>query len=525
MCAPGNRLPRILALLSLLLPLLAACQAPPRFVILSGSENETLEPLIEEFAASRRVEVELRYKGSVDIMNELRAGAEGLDAVWPANSLWIALGDRDRRVRRTSSVMQSPVAFGIRESLARELGFDSREPAARDILNAVAAGRLRFMMTSATQSNSGASAYLGFLSALAGNPETLSLGDLDKPALREGMRAFLAGVDRSSGSSGWLKELFLSSDYDAMVNYESVLIETNLALIAAGREPLLIIYPRDGTVIADSPLGLLATGDARKESFHKELVDFLLSPAIQKRLVASGRRPAFAGSLALDPSVFRPEWGIDPSRSLGAFRMPEPAVIEKALLLYQTELRKPSFTVFCLDYSGSMAGPGERALEDAMSLLLDRERAAEYLIQPGTADRIVAIPFSGEPRQALEGRGSDLASLELLAARIRSLEPGGNTDIFSPVIEALGILAAEPRLGDYIPAIVLMTDGESNTGKSAADLDAAWRKTGLDIPVFSIAFGGADESQLGHIAALTRARVFDGRSNLPKAFRTVKGYN
>ena len=47
----------------------------------------------------------------------------------------------------------------------------------------------------------------------------------------------------------------------------------------------------------------------------------------------------------------------------------------------------------------------------------------------------------------------------------------------------------------------------------------------LDIPIFSIMFGDADESQLEELAEYSNARVFDGRENLTEAFRSVKGYN
>jgi Ca-activated chloride channel family protein len=47
----------------------------------------------------------------------------------------------------------------------------------------------------------------------------------------------------------------------------------------------------------------------------------------------------------------------------------------------------------------------------------------------------------------------------------------------------------------------------------------------MDIPVFSIMFGKAVESQLVDIARLTRGRVFDGKTNLIQAFRSAKGYN
>ena len=70
-----------------------------------------------------------------------------------------------------------------------------------------------------------------------------------------------------------------------------------------------------------------------------------------------------------------------------------------------------------------------------------------------------------------------------------------------------------------------MTDGESNTGKTFEDLEAAWKTYGRDIPVFLIKFGDASDQQLSRIADLTNGAVFDGRKDLISAFRKVKGYN
>jgi Ca-activated chloride channel family protein len=158
--------------------------------------------------------------------------------VWPASSIWISLGDTDFRVKHTESTSISPVVFGIRKSLAEELGFVGREVSITDLMEAIQAGNLRFCMTSATQSNSGASAYLGFLSGLAGSPEVLTQDILTQPAVQTNIRELLAGVERSSGSSEWLKTMFLAGDYDAMVNYESLIITTNEELVARGDEPL-----------------------------------------------------------------------------------------------------------------------------------------------------------------------------------------------------------------------------------------------------------------------------------------------
>ena len=81
----------------------------------------------------------------------------------------------------------------------------------------------------------------------------------------------------------------------------------------------------------------------------------------------------------------------------------------------------------------------------------------------------------------------------------------------------------EYDLSQYTPAIILLTDGMS--GGSFEEFESAYQELGSEVPVFSIMFGDADESQLQELAEYTNARVFDGRENLTEAFRSVKGYN
>lgn len=156
------------------------------FRVLSGSENRTLEPLIEQFNRQERENVQLDYKGSVDIMLELEQGGSlPYDAVWPANSLWIALGDTHNVVRNQESIMRSPVVLGVKRSVAQQLGWVGHDVRVNEILQAAEQGRIRSMMTSATQSNSGAAAYLGYLYAFAGNPPVLTAEHLRQPEVRE----------------------------------------------------------------------------------------------------------------------------------------------------------------------------------------------------------------------------------------------------------------------------------------------------------------------------------------------------
>ncbi len=493
--------------------------------IISGSENEELEPIINEFGKNNGIQINMKYKGSIDIMLGLESETINADAVWPANSLWISLGDKNRQVKHLKSIMTSPVVLGVKKSKAKELGFIDKDIKVQDILNNTRNGKLSFIMTSATQSNSGASAYFGFLYALLGNPDILTKEQLYQPELKKSIRDLLAGVNRSSGSSGWLKDLFLNGNYDAMFNYESVIIETNKILVEQDKEPLYIVYPIDGIVLSDSPLGLVNRTDPKIEEAFLKLQNHLLSDKIQKEIQKLGRRTGFGGMVSgVDLKVFNPDWGFDPERILTPIKIPSAEVINEALNLYQTEFRKPSYTIYCIDYSGSMAGNGEKQMKKAMSFLLDQKEATKYMINASSEDRLVIIPFSNKIHDKWEVTGNKQVVLDELSNKIKKFQPAGGTDIYSPIIEAINGITDED-MKKYIVSVVLMTDGESNTGAVYKNLFETWNKASKDIPVFGILFGEASKNQMQEITDMTNGRIFDGRNDLIDAFRKAKGYN
>ena len=492
--------------------------------ILSGSENEVLEPILEEFEKQNNVNINMTYEGSVDIMQELQNGAENYDAVFPANSIWISMGDTNLKVKNQKSITTTPVVFGIKKSVAEKLGFVGKDVTTKDILEKIQSKELSFMMTSATQSNSGATAYLGFIYALLGNPEVITAEDLDNEELKTNLTTILSGVNRSSGSSDWLKDLFLESDYDAMVNYESIIIDTNKELVARGEEPLYVIYPQDGLGIADSPLGYIDNSNKEKEEIFLKLQDYLISDEVKPKLLELGRRTSFAINFEnSNPETFNSDWGIDTKKVLNVMKMPTADVIQKALNMYQTELRKPSLTVYCLDYSGSMAGNGVTSLRSAMSMLLDQTKAKNYMLQASTKDVTIVIPFDNNVLDIWKAEGNDETTLLELQSKIDSLDPQGGTDIYKPLIKAMDEIK-KYNVSDYTTSIILMSDGKSNVN-SYNQVVEEWNQENLDIPIFSITFGESDDRELQALADFSTARVFDGKDNLEKAFKQAKGYN
>jgi Ca-activated chloride channel family protein len=508
--------------------LLAACNANNvKFSIVSGSENTVLEPIVQEFCKKQGATCAFAYEGSLDIGLALQR-PQGIDqdAVWPASSVWVDLFDSGRKVRNLTSVAQMPVILGVRKSKAAELGWIGKQVFMKDILAAVKDGRLKFLMTSATQSNSGASAYLAMLSSALGGKEVIQPGDLDNPSVREAVSALLQGVERSSGSSGWLADLYVDSAqkgtvYDAMWNYEATLKETNDKLKQMGNEPLYAVYPADGVAVGDSPLGFIDHGrGADVEKFFTGLLAYLQSDPVRKRIADTGRRLPLGGSAIQAPA--EPDWNFDPDKLVTSIRMPEPAVIRKALDLYQQALRKPSLTALCFDFSGSMEDKGESQLQAAAQFLFTPEKASEVLAQWTPSDRIFVLPFDSVVRDNFEAGGDPEGQSRLLAA-VAEQRAGGGTDMYACAQQALQKITAEPDLSKYLPAIVIMTDGRTD---GSADLFLQqWRSAPMRVPVFGITFGDADKSQLDSLAKATSARVFDGSGDLAGAFRAARGYN
>lgn len=490
--------------------------------ILSGSENKELSDILEECSRKTGIGIEMTYKGSVDIMNELKSGAKDYDAVWPASSIWLSLGDEQHIIKHDKSISSSPVVFGIKKSLAESLGFTSGRVSVNDILGAINSGKLSFCMTSATQSNSGASAYIGFLYALTGKTSALTSDDLDSPLLRENISSLFSGIDRSSGSSDWLKDMFLAGNYDAMVNYESLIIAANKELVSRGREPLYAVYPYDGLTVADSPLAYADHGNKDKETAFLAVQEYLLSDDAQEKIRQTGRRTGFTEDYSQYGDIFNAEWGIDTEKILSPITMPSEETLMKALNLYQTAFRKPSLNIYCLDFSGSMRGEGNEQLEAAMSQILLPENAEKNLLQASENEVNIVVTFDGKVRNIYTIEGSD--NLPLLYEDIAAEEPGGGTDMYIAALKGIEYAVTSYYLDDYCPAVIIMSDGASKTN-SREEFIGVYKACGYDIPVFSIMFGDADDSQLTELAELTNARVFDGRSDLIGAFRSVKGYN
>lgn len=492
-----------------------------KFNILASSENKDLEEIILNYSKSKGYDVNIDYAGTLEIMDKINTGAK-YDSILISNSIWSYMIDsKIANVKDSKATSITPVIFGIKKSKAEELGFVGKTVYTKDLIDAISTGKLKFTMANPTATNSGASAYLGLLYTLAGNPEVLTDEILNKEDVRQNLKTFFSGLERSSGSEDFLEQSFLNGNYEAVVSYESSIIKINKELESKGKETLYAIYPIDGVSICDNPFAYIDNKNDGKKKIFADIQSYLLSDEGQRLLQEKGRRTWFGGiNNNVDKNIFNPNWGIDTTKYITPVKYPNATVIKQALNAYQSELRKPIHVVFCLDYSGSMYGDGIEQLRSAMNYILTDEAAKDY-IQFSEEDKIDVVLFSSQIK-GIWSTDNGLETTQLLE-KINENMPNGSTALYAASAKGVELLQKEDS-NKYNLSVILMTDGAGNVG-TWDELSGVYNSMKKEIPIYSIMFGDADSLQLEGIARLTNGKVFDGKEDLVAAFREVRGYN
>jgi Ca-activated chloride channel homolog len=517
-----------LAIVSLALPLASvACnsssspQEPANTVhILAGSELKDVEPMLSDVRAKTGINVVFDYVGTLDGAERIAGGAAGNDAIaWFSSTRYLSLlPGGGARIVAQQRIALSPVVLGVKRSKAQQLGWENNPDVTwKDIAQAANGGRFSFGMTNPASSNSGFSALVGVAAAFSGTPNALTLDDIDADQLKQ----FFSGQHLTAGSSGFLADTYVAdqSRVDGIINYESVL----LGLDAGGRlhEPLDLVYPKDGIITADYPMVLL---DRSHRSQYDTLVAYFRRPDVQRRLMTGTNRRPTTASVALD-SRFGTETLIE---------LPFPGqlqVVDALIERYLDVFSRPTHTVYVLDLSGSMAGPRLQNLQAAFAALTDpNATGTARFARFRSREHITIVTFSSNVQDVRgftvndANNANDLAPIK---SYVNGLQAGGSTAIYSAMDRAYQVAAQERTQspGDLF-SVVLMTDGENNSGESSDQFLNNVRQGHLtDIQAFPILFGEGDVQQLNQIAAATGGKVFDSRSvPLSEIFKQIRGY-
>jgi Ca-activated chloride channel family protein len=465
--------------------------------------------------------------------------------------------------------MLTPLVIAMPRPMAEALGWPDEPLGWADILSLARDGAgwgsaghpewgpFRLGKTNPNFSTSGLSALIAQAYAATGKTTGLSLEDLANPAVDD----FATGVESAVVHYGDTTLTFLNNWYRAdqrgnPFQYVSAVAVEEKSVIdynagnpdgildqgeepRAPREPLVAIYPEEGTVYSDNPLVVLDAEwvDEREKDAAALFVEFVQTPENQARVLEFGFRPAIAEVPVAEP--ISEQNGVNPAPPQTLLDVPEPAVLAGLLDSWSTQ-RKSARVLLVIDVSGSMGDP---ANPDTGETKLDlAKRAAEEALDEFKDDDEVGLwIFSTELGD--DGQGTSLELVpptragdvrEQLAARIRDLVPVSGT----PLYEVTG-QAYDSALADYDPArinaVVLLSDGRNDDGSTADDRDQLTSlvdqlqsggegQANRPVRVFPIAYGDdADLPTLRQIADATSAAVYDSSdpTSIDKVFTAV----
>lgn len=177
----------------------------------------------------------------------------------------------------------------------------------------------------------------------------------------------------------------------------------------------------------------------------------------------------------------------------------------------RTEVKIPSLAVIILlDKSGSMAtvSGGREKLDIAKRAAL----AAVEVLSP--LDTVGVLAFDAGFEWVVPP--TEVGNRRAIAARLRSLQSGGGTDLLIGLAEAYRLMAQQPA---RVKHLIVLSDGLSDNDSGHESLAA--RIVDDKITISTVAFGGdADRSLLERIAAIGKGRHYytaDIR-NVPRIF-------
>ena len=520
---------RLLGLWLGLMVLVAACVTEQPSVdtahtltVLAGSELKDLAPLLPDIKAATGYQLSFTFTGSLDGAQSIAGGTDKSDLAWFSTGNYLTLLEGSSgRIIATQPIMLSPVALGVKHSVAQSLGWSgSTSVTWADIANAAKAGKFHFGMTNPAASNSGFVALVGVASAFAGGGGALDSGAINVDKLKD----FFSGQVLTAGSSGFLADSYVRQQdrIDGMINYESVLLEYN----ASGKlhEPLDLVYPKDGIVTANYPLMLL--NPAKRDAYDK-VVAYLRSSSVQTRIMTTtDRRPAI-------PDV-QPDSRFTKQLLVELAFPSNLNVVDSLIFAYLDQIRPPAHTYFVLDVSGSMDGDRLNGVKHTFDNLTGADKTITgQFARFRQREEITVIPFSSDVQDDKTFTINDVSanSPDLAAVRnyVDNLQAGGNTAIYDALIRAYqDAQAAMVQEPDRFYSVVLMTDGENNRGNDAAGFQRFYNglpDSAKAIPTFAIIFGEASPQDLTNIANLTGGQAFDSRNvSLASVFKVIRGY-
>jgi Ca-activated chloride channel homolog len=284
--------------------------------------------------------------------------------------------------------------------------------------------------------------------------------------------------------------------------------------------PLVAVYPREGTFVADHPFLTLEAPwvSAAKRSAAADFLRFLRSDPVQARLLAAGFR-TWQGAAGPEATTAN---GILPAEPRAALPNP-PAKLVQAIDAGWQKARKRGNVLAVIDTSGSMAGQVPRTRSSKLDLV--KEAADGALPLFSDQDRLGLWQFSSHlhgdrpyrivvPLGRVSESPGGTPRRQAMAGGLQAMRPGGRTGLYETTQAAVDYMRHH-WAPDRINTVVLLTDGEDDNtagGLTLAALVKQLEAANGDRPVrvITIAYGPeADADALRQIASATNGATYE----------------
>ena len=503
-------------------------------VVSSQEKSDLLAKLAYEYDqlhnSSNCIDVRVNTLASGNAEIALARGWTSTDGpqptVWtPAATSWLRILGHDLASNdvanllpdETPSLMQSPLVLAMPRPMAEALGWPNTPVGWGDILKLAQDprgwglyghpewGRFRLGKTSPVQSTSGLHALVAVYYAATGLSADLTASDLEDPKVVEFVRGVEASVLHYGNTVSGFFEALRAADakrtaltyVSAIATEEKQVLDYNAAKPAT---PLVAVYPKDGTMVADHPYAILSAPwvDANEQAAAGAFLTWLQAPERQRRFMAAGFRDS-AGRLATNFGLSN---GIVPEGPAIVLRAPSPAVLHLIRSSWEN-VRKRARVLLVLDVSGSMSGDKLRQAKAATIAVIDvfaRDDQVGLWSFATDVHRLDPIDLVGSQRTQLK-------------QSIESLEASGGTALYRATSEAIREVERtwDPN---RINAVVLLTDGQnsdqSNPEPGAMNQLISSQPQSTRVPVFTIGYGqDADLNTLKQISQLSGGRSYN----------------
>jgi Ca-activated chloride channel family protein len=294
--------------------------------------------------------------------------------------------------------------------------------------------------------------------------------------------------------------------------------------IARPPEPLVALYPREGTFIHDHPFGIVNADWVTPEQHEAAVVftDYVLTAQVQQFIMSRGFRPVNpAVPIAFPIDAVN---GVDPANPTTTLTMPNIDTL-RAIQESWSYVKKQADITLLIDVSGSMrdddkltqAQAASHAFLDAMEN--DQMQHDNQVGLVAFADQVHQII----PVDNLETNG------EMLRTEIDALTADGGTALYDAVVTTINGLS-QTDCRNRIRAIVLLSDGQDTDSQSTLPEVTDNIETSLATPcpilVIAVAYGdNADMQTLNNIARSSRTQTLIGDpDNIVQILDIIRGY-